>query len=82
MKTTIDVKDLTLKQYLRLKGIKVIPDIENKIHIPTYYRLLKWDYKRGAQEKSLEKLRSLLEVDSATFDIMLHNQRKAKWVNR
>ena len=44
--------------------------------IPTYYRLIKNEYKNGPHEASLEKLRNIIWIERDLFDILLENERK------
>jgi len=71
---TIEVKDITLTQYMKLKGFRIRKEIEGIMDIPTYYRVIKWNYKKGPHKGSLEKLRKWLNLEKGLFDVLLENE--------
>jgi len=78
MQNEIRITDMTLDQYRKFKGIKVIPDVQKVLHIPTYYRIKDWKNKNSSQTRTLDKLKELLWVDDKTLGILIENQLKQK----
>ena len=80
--TSIKIEDLTLSQYMGLKEIS-IKDIAKKMHIPTYYRVVK--KKAKPHKRVLVLMASILEISVETLLKLLENEyikRKKKTNNK